>query len=140
VCAARTFHTELRPYNDEEALSVDHSGAKWIQLAQAAALGSDLYILEDGSEFPKVSGAHADPGGGLLEGMYTEGCASIEQSGIHSRSGSPFPSDNEDEEMTYDQARLIRRFRKRRWAVTESGSGFRASVPTMFELSQYLTT
>jgi hypothetical protein len=36
-------------------------------------------------------------------------------------SGSPFPSDSEDEEeITYDQARLIRRFRKGRRPDTVS--------------------
>jgi hypothetical protein len=39
--------------------------------------------------------------------------------------GIQFPSDNEDEEMTYDQESLIRRFRKGRRPGTASGTGRR---------------
>jgi hypothetical protein len=62
-------------------------------------LGTHQYVLEDGPELPKVPGTHAEKGGEVLEGIYTEDCTSI---------------DNEDEEVTYDQARLLRRFRKGR--------------------------
>jgi hypothetical protein len=64
-----------------------YSVAMLIQLAQIAALGSHPYILEDGPELPKTSESHADPGGEVLEGMYTEGCISIEEARIRGSSG-----------------------------------------------------
>jgi hypothetical protein len=75
--------------NYEEALQPEvFRLTKWIQLAQVAALGSHLYILEDGPELPKVAGSHADPGGEVLEGMYAEGRTSADQSRIRGQSGS----------------------------------------------------
>jgi hypothetical protein len=44
-------------------------------------------ILKDGPELPKVPGAHAEEGGEVLEGMYTEGCKSPEESKIRGGSG-----------------------------------------------------
>jgi hypothetical protein len=111
----------------DPALIIDHicqdcdpEVGKWIQLAQTAALGSHPYVLEDGPELPKIPGRHADEGGEVLEVMYADGYTSIDQAGIQ---GISFPSDNEDEEaMTYDQKRLLRRFRKGRRPGTVSGT------------------
>jgi hypothetical protein len=50
-------------------------------------LSSQPYILEDGPELPKVPGSHAEEGGEALEGMYTDGCTSIEESWIVVNSG-----------------------------------------------------
>jgi hypothetical protein len=36
---------------------------------------------------------------------------------------TPVPSEDDEEEMTYDQRRLIRRFRKGRWPSTAQGLG-----------------
>jgi hypothetical protein len=83
-----------------------------------AAIGAHSLVFEDGPEVPKVSGPHAEQGGETLEGMYADGCSSPRDSRIVERAGystgSPFPSDNEDEDRTSDQARLIRGFRKGR--------------------------
>jgi hypothetical protein len=88
-------------------------------MAQTASLGSHPYVLEDRSELPKILGPHANKGGEVLEGMSADGCTSIDQAKI---SGSPFPSDNADEEMTHDQKRLIRRFSMGRRPGTASGT------------------
>jgi hypothetical protein len=84
-------------------------------LAQNAILSAHTLILEDGP--------HAEEGGDVLEGMFAEGCSPPRDSRISvTPHGSPFPSDNEDEEMTYDQERLIRRFRNGRKHSTVSGA------------------
>jgi hypothetical protein len=62
MCAARAQYAELRLYSYKGALQSDPMTAKWIQLAQIAALGSDPYILEDGPELPKTGELHADSG------------------------------------------------------------------------------
>jgi hypothetical protein len=49
--------------------------------------GWRLLILEDGPWLIVVSGPHADEGGEILEGMYAQGCTSIEDSRIRARSG-----------------------------------------------------
>jgi hypothetical protein len=71
----------------EEALATDRIVASWISFAQNAALGAHTYILEDGSWLIAVYGPHADEGGEVLEGMYAQGCTSIEDSRIRGRSG-----------------------------------------------------
>jgi hypothetical protein len=87
VCAARASHPDLKLCNCVEALEADSAVGKWIQLAQTAALGFHPYILEDGPEIPTVGGPHAEEGGEILEGMYAEGCTSIEDSRLHAQSG-----------------------------------------------------
>lgn len=72
VCADRDSYAELRLYDYEETLQVDPSVAMLIQFARIAA-------LEDDPELSKESGPHADPGGEVLERMYIEGSASIDQ-------------------------------------------------------------
>jgi hypothetical protein len=85
-------------------------------LAENAALSTHAFICEGVPELPKVPGPHAEIGGEILKRMYAEGCPSLSDSPIGRRRnpGSLFPSDDDDEEMTYDQERLIRRFRKGR--------------------------
>jgi hypothetical protein len=85
--AALTAGTRGILLSYEEALATDPIGASWISFAQNAALGSHTYILEDGPWLRAVSGPHADEGGEILEGMYAQGCTSIEDSRIHGRSG-----------------------------------------------------
>jgi hypothetical protein len=46
-----------------------------------------MYILEDGLELLKSSGPHAEEGGEVLEGMYAQGCTTIEESRVRGRSG-----------------------------------------------------
>jgi hypothetical protein len=53
---------------------------KWTQLAQIEAMRSHPNILEDGPELPKESGPRADVAGEVLEGTYSSGCTSIEDS------------------------------------------------------------
>jgi hypothetical protein len=77
----------LKLMSYEEALATDPIVASWISFAQNAALGSQIYILEDGPWLIAVSGSHADEGGEILEGMYAQGCTSIEDSRIRGRSG-----------------------------------------------------
>jgi hypothetical protein len=48
---------------------------------------SHLYTLKDGSELPKVPRRHAEEGGEVLEGMYSNGCMSMEESKISGQSG-----------------------------------------------------
>jgi hypothetical protein len=43
------------------------------------------------------------------------------------KTGGPFPSDDEDREMTYDQEKLVRRFRKDRRPGTAPGLSSGAS-------------
>jgi hypothetical protein len=70
----------------EEAIAIDPIVASWISFAQKAALGSHAYILEDGPWLIAVSGPHADEGGKILEGMYAQGCTSIQDSRRRGRS------------------------------------------------------
>jgi hypothetical protein len=55
--------------------------------AQNAAPGSHTDILEDGPWLIAVSGPHTDEGGEILEGMYAQGCTTIEDSRIRGGSG-----------------------------------------------------
>jgi hypothetical protein len=71
----------------EEELATDPIVASWISFAQNGALGSHTYILEDRPWLLAVSGPYADEGGEILEGMYAQGCTSIEDSRIRGRSG-----------------------------------------------------
>jgi hypothetical protein len=77
----------LRLMSYEEALAIDPIEASWISFGQTAALGSHTYILEDEPWLIAVSGPHADEGGEILEGMYAQGCTSIEDSRIRGGSG-----------------------------------------------------
>jgi hypothetical protein len=43
----------------------------------------NIYILEDGPTLPEAPGTHEYEGGEVLEGMYAEGCTSLEESRIH---------------------------------------------------------
>jgi hypothetical protein len=109
-------------------------------LAENSALSAHGFICEDGPELPKEKGQEAaDEGGETLEGMYAQGCESLEQAklqGVHGigagiqsvqeRTPTPVPSDEDDEETTYDQQRLIRRFRKGRRPSAASGKGERS--------------
>jgi hypothetical protein len=105
----------------DEARKNDPMVDSWIALAQNPALGAHTLILADCPVPPKESGPHAETGSDVLEGMCAQGCTTID-SGISGSPWSPFPSDNEDEEMTYDQTRLTRRFRKGRRPDAVSGS------------------
>jgi hypothetical protein len=77
--------------------------------------------MENGPELPEESGPYADEGGEALQGIVADGRALLEEAKIRGMgtketqsTWSPFPTSSEDEEMTYDQARLHRRFRKGR--------------------------
>jgi hypothetical protein len=73
----------FKPYSHEEALQLDSAVAHWISFAKNAALGAHTHILEDGPELPRVLRPHAEVGGEVLEGTYTEGCSSLRDSRIH---------------------------------------------------------
>jgi hypothetical protein len=104
------------------------------------------------TELELIGQEAAQEGGETLEGMYAPGCGSLEQamirggagagiradpvgecqggpgeeSSIHSaqkRIPTPVPSDADEEEMTLDQIRWTRRFRKAGMASTAPGSG-----------------
>jgi hypothetical protein len=77
---------------------------------------SQTHILEDGPELPKSSGPHAEEGGEVLEGMYAQGCTTIEESriGVGKRRAGGLD--------------------------TASWSGSMASALAMSNRSQYLTT
>jgi hypothetical protein len=68
-------------------LATDPIVAKWILFAQNAALDSNTYIFEDGPELSKSSRPHGDEGGEVLEGMYRQGCTTIEESRIRGQPG-----------------------------------------------------
>jgi hypothetical protein len=66
--------------------------------------------------------------------MYAEWCRLIGQAKINGKQEklpTPVPSDEDDEEMTLDEARLVRRFRKGRRPATgvRAGSSIRGKVP-----------
>jgi hypothetical protein len=148
---ARNVNFRLLRY--EEARNQDPRVDSWMLLAENAALSAHGFICEDGPELLKEKGQEAaQEGGETLEGMYTQGCESLEQARIQTVSGAlgteedeemrreqvqwlrslrqgdqekgmstqstqertptPVPSDEDDEEMSYDQGRLIRRFKK----------------------------
>jgi hypothetical protein len=67
------------PGRGEQPSRVDAPNRQ-MTIAQNAALSAYTYILEDGPELPKSSGPHAEVGGEVLEGMYVQGCTSIEES------------------------------------------------------------
>jgi hypothetical protein len=87
MCAVRASRARLKLFDYEEALQVDPSVDKLIQLAQIAARGSNPYVLEDGPELLKVPGQHAEVGGEVLEGMCADRCTNVEESRISGRSG-----------------------------------------------------
>jgi hypothetical protein len=63
----------------EDGDTTDSISAQWISFAQQAPLG--------GPCLPAESGPHADEGGGILSGMYPQGCTTIEDSRIPGRAG-----------------------------------------------------
>jgi hypothetical protein len=67
------------PYSYEETLQLESNVARWVPIAQSAALSSHKYILEDGPELPKVPGPNAEEGGKILEGMYVNRSTSLEE-------------------------------------------------------------
>jgi coproporphyrinogen III oxidase-like Fe-S oxidoreductase len=67
-------------------------------LAENAVLSAHGFICEDGTEFPKEKGQEAaQEGGETLEGMYAQGCESLEQARIRMAPG--VAGTEEDEEM-----------------------------------------
>jgi hypothetical protein len=78
---------DFNVFSHEEALGTDPIVASWIQFAQNAAVGAHTCILDDGPEIPKSLGPHTEEGGEALEGMYAQGCTTIEDSRIRGRSG-----------------------------------------------------
>jgi hypothetical protein len=80
-------------------------------VAESGALSAHGFICEDGPELPeKEEQESAQEGGDVLEGIYAEGCQSIAQANISGKQESvqtPVPSDEDKEEMTFDQARLV---------------------------------
>jgi hypothetical protein len=119
----------------EEARNQDPGVDGWMLLAENAALSVHGFICEDGPELPKEKGQEtAQKGGETLGGMFAQGCESLEQARLQGNPGigtgnqsaqertpTPVPSDEDDEEMTYDQRRLIRRFRNGRRPSTGQG-------------------
>jgi hypothetical protein len=79
-------NVDFKLYNCEEGLKIDSTGAQWISFAQNPALVTHPYALEDGSELPKVTGPHAEEGGGVLEGVYADVCTSLENARTSGRS------------------------------------------------------
>jgi hypothetical protein len=71
---------------DEAHRSIPGLG-QWIKLAENAALLAHAYILEDGSILPKEQLPHAQKGGNVLEGMYAQGCTTLDQAMIKGRAG-----------------------------------------------------
>jgi hypothetical protein len=69
VSPTRKLGNESFSGDCKEALKAYPAVTQGIQFAQIAALGSHLYILENGPELPRVPGPHAEDGGGVLEGM-----------------------------------------------------------------------
>jgi hypothetical protein len=113
------FNAQLRR---GKARQLDPKVDSWILLAENEVTGAHPLICENGPELPKETGPHAEDGGEVPEGMYSMGCTTMEDSKITGRPGSPFPSDNEDDEITHDKERLIRRFKKGRRPGTASGT------------------
>jgi hypothetical protein len=87
ACATRASIADLKLYDCEEALQVDPAAGKWIQLAKTAAMGPRTTIQEDSPELPKTGDSHAEEGREALEGLYSYGCTSLEESRISGRSG-----------------------------------------------------
>jgi hypothetical protein len=137
---ARNVYLNMLDY--EEARKQDPRVDSWMLLADNAALSAHRFICEDGPDLPKEEDQEAaDEGGEVPEGMYAAGCESLEQARIQANVGAgigtepvgecedglgrgigiqsaqeriptPVPSDEDEEEMTYDQARLLRKFLK----------------------------
>jgi hypothetical protein len=116
----------------EEARMEDPRTSSWMLLAENAALSTHGFICEDGPELPKEKGQEAARDGGeILEWMYDPGCISFEQARIQpgsekdgagdgkgnsggeagkraqERVPTPVPSGDNEDEMTYGQARLV---------------------------------
>jgi hypothetical protein len=87
MCDIRASRAKFKLYNYDEALKVDPLVGKWIQFSQTAALGSHPYVLGNGPELPKVPGPHTDLVGEALKGMYAEGCTSLRDARIITRTG-----------------------------------------------------
>jgi hypothetical protein len=118
MCCAWERSVEFKVLSQEEAAQEEPQVNSWMLLAQSAAMGAHSMIVEDGPELPEEKGPCAQEGGEVLQGVFAPGCKSLEESRIEKgqgeRAGSPFPTSDDDEEMTYDQARHLRRFRKGR--------------------------
>jgi hypothetical protein len=87
MSSAGERNVDFKMFSHEEALGTDPIVASWIQFAQNAALDAHTYVLEDGPELPKRLGPHVEEGGEILEGMYAQGCATIEESRMRGQSG-----------------------------------------------------
>jgi hypothetical protein len=140
LCSGWARNVSFRMLRYDEARNQDPRVDSWMLLAENASLSAHGFICEDGPELPKEKGQEAaQEGGETLERMYAQGCDSLEQAklqgahgtgaGIQSaqeRTPTPVPSDEDDEEMTYGQRRVIRRFGKGRRPGTASGIGERS--------------
>jgi hypothetical protein len=72
----------------EEARNQDPRVDGWMLLAQNAALSAHGFICEDGPELPKEKGQEtAQEGGETLEGMYAQGCESLDQARLQGNQG-----------------------------------------------------
>jgi hypothetical protein len=84
-CEADTMVLTRTGY--DEARQLEPKVNSWTFHAENAALNRHILILEDGRILPRKSGAHAEVGGEVQEGMSAEGCAAIEDSMISGREG-----------------------------------------------------
>jgi hypothetical protein len=85
-------NVDFKLLSHEEELATDSIVAQWIQFYQNAALCAYADILEDGLELPNSSGPRAEEGGAVLDGMYAQGCMTMEESRIRGRPGRAGPA------------------------------------------------
>jgi hypothetical protein len=55
----------------------------WMTLTPNAALSAHTLIQEDGPKLPKAPGPQAEEGGEILEGVFAEGCESLQDATIY---------------------------------------------------------
>jgi hypothetical protein len=106
----------------EEARNQDPRVDSWMVLAVNAALSAHEFICEDGLELPEEKEQEAaQEGGEVLEGMYAQGCKSLDQARIQMVPGAP--GTGEDEEIRREQIQRLKSFRKAGRASTGQESG-----------------
>jgi hypothetical protein len=120
-CDAWARNVAFTVLSYDEARKQEHTVDSWMLLVENEALAAHPFTCEDGPELPKEPDPNAEEGDEDLERMYAKVCRKMEESSTTRRPGIPFRSDNEDEEMRYDQERLVRRFRNGRRPGTVSG-------------------
>jgi hypothetical protein len=90
LCSGWARNVSFNMLRYEEARTYDPKVDSWMLLAENAALSAHGFICEDGPELPKEKGQEAaQEGGETLEGMYAQGCESLEQARIQTIPGAP---------------------------------------------------